>query len=137
MKLKSILTTLLIFSLLSLHAQDTTQQNFTNALAEITSMLSGTQPLDFERATFITENAYHENTIAYEDYQSALDIHTSLIAQLIQANDKQDDWKQYQKTIAGIPLETDEQTRENYRKALANWAIFTYLTDTVTLNRVC
>jgi hypothetical protein len=64
MKLKSILTSILIFSLLSLQAQDITQQNFTQALEELTSMLQGTQPLDFERAVFITENAYHDNTIA-------------------------------------------------------------------------
>jgi HNH/Endo VII superfamily nuclease toxin with a HHH motif len=134
MKIKALLPVILFLVSLQLHGQqDTTQQHFSKALEELTSMLSGTQPLDFERAVFITENAYRDNAIRYEDYQAALGIHSSIIGQLIKANTK-DDWKQYRKVTMGFPMETEEQTQENYRKALANWAIFTYLTDTVMLN---
>ena len=93
-------------------------------------MLEGTQPLDYERAVFITENAFHDNQYTYESYRSALDLHSAIIERLMQANSGHD-WQQFKKTSLGIPLETDAETQEKYRKALANWAIFTYLTDTL------
>ena len=134
MKTKILLPVILLLVSLQLHAQqDSIKQNFPKAMEEISSILQGTQPLDFERAVFITENAYRDNAIRYEDYQAALDIHIGIIKQLIKANDNHD-WKKFQKTSLGIPLETDEQTQEKYWKALANWAIYTYLTDTVKIS---
>jgi hypothetical protein len=132
MKSKIFTSIILFFLVLHLHAQDTARHNFSNAFQEISSMLDGKQPLDFERAVFITENAYRDNVIDYQDFKTTLDIHASIIARLIKAYDKAD-WKKYQPVSMGIPMETDEETKENYRKALANWAIYTYLTDTTKL----
>lgn len=134
MKTKILLPFLLFLSALTIQAQqDSTQQHFTHALAEISSMLEGIQPLDFERAVFVTENAYRVNAVSYQDFKASLDIHSSIIEKLIKANAKED-WKKYQPVSMGIPMETDEETKENYRKALANWAIYTYLTDTTKIN---
>jgi hypothetical protein len=129
-----LISFLLFLSVLTLQArQDSTQLHFKNAQQEIFAMLDGQQPVDFERAVFITENAYRSNTINYEDFKASLDIHASIIDKLIKANAK-DEWKKYQKVSLGILMETDEQIKENYRKALANWAIYTYLTDTTKIN---
>ena len=52
------------------------KQPFHQVYEEVSTMLQGTQPLDFERAVFITENAHRDNTIRYEDYKAAPDIHS-------------------------------------------------------------
>jgi Restriction endonuclease fold toxin 5 len=133
MKAKILIPLLLVLSVFTLPAQDSARFHFQKAFEELSSMLEGKQPLDFERAVFITENAYRDNLIDYQDFKTTLDIHASIIGQLIKANDK-GDWKKYQPVSMGIPMETDEGTKENYRKALANWAIYTYLTETTKIN---
>lgn len=130
MKLKFVLPLLFAFSALALKAQDT-HQNFQQAYQEISAMLEGKQPLNFEKAVFLTENAYHDNAISNGDFKAVLDAHSTVIEQLIKANDK-NDWKQFLKG-RDVTVERENQAKELYRKALANWAIFTYLTDTVTL----
>ena len=71
--------------------------------------------------------------MAYEDFKSVLDIHTGIIEQLIKTNDMHD-WKQFVRGNRGVTPEMELQIKERYRKALANWAIFTYLTDTLNVN---
>lgn len=132
MKIKIIIPLLLAFSVCSLKAQNKSNQHFRQAFEEITAMLEGKQPLDFERAVFITENAYRENSFQYEDFKSALDVHSGIIEQFIKANDKYD-WKQFVRGNMGIAPDMEIEAKERYRKALANWAIFTYLTDTLTV----
>jgi hypothetical protein len=132
MKAKHITSLFLVmlFSTITLKAQqDSSKMYFQQAFNELTEMLEGKNPLSFERAIFITENAYRGNSISYTDFQAALDIHGSVIEQLIKANDNYD-WKKLRGLSMGIPTQTDEQAKETYRKALANWAIYTYLTDT-------
>lgn len=132
MKVKILIPLLLIFSVLVLKAQDISKQNFQQAFEEISAMLAEKQPLDFERAVFITENAYRENSFQHEDFKSALDVHSSIIEQFIKANDKYD-WKQFVRGNMGIAPDMEIEAKERYRKALANYAIFTYLTDTLTV----
>ena len=98
---------------------------FYSAKAEIENMLSGKIPLDYERAIFVIENAYWGNAISYFEYKRALDIHTERILNLMQNNNIID--KQvFQRNI----LYTETEQKEQYRKLLANWAIYKYLTDT-------
>lgn len=132
MKHKILIPLLLIFSVLTLKAQDISKQNFQQAYQEISSMLEGKQPLDFEKAVFLTENAYRDNSLTYEDFKAALDVHSTLIGQLIKNNDIHD-WKQFVRGNMGIAPDMEVEAKERYRKALANYAIFTYLTDTLTI----
>lgn len=132
MKHKILIPLLLIFSVLTLKAQDISKQNFQQAYQEIVSMLEGKQPLDFEKAVFLTENAYRDNSLTYEDFKAALDVHSTLIGQLIKNNDIHD-WKQFVRGNMGIAPDMEVEAKEKYRKALANYAIFTYLTDTLTI----
>lgn len=133
MKCKILFSFLLFFSVYMLKAQELSKQDFQQAYQKISAMLEGKQPLDFEKAVFLTENAYRDNAIVYEYFKAALDVHSKIIEQLIKANDKHD-WKQFVRGNRGATAEMEAQVKERYRKALANWAIFTYLTDTLTFN---
>jgi hypothetical protein len=132
MKAKIIIPLLVILSICSLKAQEVPSQHFRQAFEEISAMLEGKQPLDFEKAVFITENAYRDNSLNYEDFKSALNVHSAIIEQFIKANDKYD-WKQFVRGNMGIAPDMEIEAKERYRKALANYAIFTYLTDTLTV----
>jgi hypothetical protein len=133
MKTKTLLPFLLLISVFTLKAQNTPKQNFQQAYQQISSMLQGTQPLDFEKAVFLTENAYSDDSISYGDFKTALDVHSTIIEQLIKNNDTHD-WKEFVRDIRWITPEREAQAKERYRMALANWAIFTYLTDTLNIN---
>lgn len=132
MKAKIIIPLVFILSICSLKAQEAHSQHFRQAFEEISAMLDGKQPLDFEKAVFITENAYRDNSLNYEDFKSALNVHSAIIEQFIKANDKYD-WKQFVRGNMGIAPDKEIEAKERYRKALANYAIFTYLTDTLTV----
>lgn len=98
---------------------------FISAKQEIENMLSGKTPLSFERAVFLTENAYYNNQLTEKQYTEAIDFHIANIQTLIKANrtktasDFQNDLRSWAATKAA-----------NYETALANYCIFTYLTDT-------
>jgi hypothetical protein len=132
MKAKIIIPLLVILSICSLEAQEVPSQHFPQAFEEISAMLEGKQLLDFEKAVFLTENAYRDNSLNYEDFKSALNVHSAIIEQFIKANDKYD-WRQFVRGNMGIAPDMEIEAKERYRKALANWAIFSYLTDTLTV----
>ena len=132
MKHKILIPFLLIFLVSMLNAQDISKQHFQQAYQEISSMLEGKQPLDFEKVVFLTENAYRDNAISHADFKAALDVHSAIIELLFKTNDKYD-WKQFVRGNMGIAPDMEIEAKERYRKALANWAIFTYLTDTLTV----
>lgn len=106
------------------------KQYYYDAKIEIENMLSGKIPLDYERAVFITENAYLSNKINYFVYRKTIDIYVENIKKLAETN-RNESVQNFKATI----LETEEQKREKYNNLLYNWAIYTYITDTVyTLN---
>ncbi len=115
---------------------DTSEIAFQQALAEIKSMLEGKQPLHFEKALFVSENAFYNNAYSYEEFSLTVEAHAYLIQRLIAANDRTDslDFSTkmdfHQKVDITTLVYTEEEKKELYRKALANWAIFTYMTDT-------
>jgi hypothetical protein len=124
-----ITTLLIVLGIFNLSAQN--QQHFQQAFDEISAMLEGKQPLDFERAVFLTENAYRDNEILYNDFKATLDIHAAIIEEIIIANDKHD-WKQFVRGSMGSQ-EMEAQAKEFYQQALTNYSIYTYLTDTIKL----
>lgn len=97
---------------------------FNSAKQELNDMLIGKTPMDYERAIFIIEDAYWENKNDYSYYQSILDFHTENILRIISA--KNDEAQKFKPTL----LETEEQKQAKYDKAITNWAIFSYITDT-------
>lgn len=120
----------------------TTQDLYEFAFEHLKDMLEGNDSIDFEKAIFITENVYYRNRIKYNDYLRVLDYHTKRINALIAANDKSAsmDFKVYanfrERGLSYTSLRyTESEKRELYRKALTNWAIFTYLTDTLSFSK--
>ena len=115
---------------------DSSKIHFENAFQEVKEMLEETKALDFQRAVFITENAYHDNVYSYEAFQQTIENNLYLITQLINANNKSDtfDFNVKVKQNGRFNIDeiryTPEQKRELYNKVLTNWAIFTYITDT-------
>lgn len=121
---------------------DSTKIYFDNALQEVKEMLEGSRPLDFQRAVFVTENAYHENNYSYKSFERAIKNHIYYINQLIRANNKSDSIdfnvkvnKNGRFNIDEIRY-TPEQKKELYNNVVANWSIFTYLTDTTAFGSV-
>lgn len=98
---------------------------FYSAKEELNNMLSGKTPISYEKAIFIIENAYWGNQISYTDFQSQLDLHTKNIQTIIEANRNEVD-QNFKPSL----LESVEHKKVVYEKALANWAIFSYITDT-------
>lgn len=100
---------------------------FYQAKAEIERMLNGEIPLSYERAVFLTENAYWGNRVDEQSYTSVLDYHTLNILMLAETN--RDTTRTYKPTL----IKTIRQQQEDYNHLLLNWAIYTYMTDTTAI----
>ena len=82
------ITILTVFALLSTFAQsannitDSSKAAFYSALDTLQNMLEGKDSLNYEKAVFITENAYYDNKLSYERFQKSLDFHSNIIKEL-------------------------------------------------------
>jgi hypothetical protein len=99
------------------------------AKQELENMLEGKSTLSYERAIYLIENAYWDNQIDSNQYTKALDYSTDMIRDIFASNTAK------QKVIRSENLWDDlKEYRirdKGYReKALTNWSIFTYMTDT-------
>lgn len=109
---------------------------FDEAFLELKDQVEGKQEPDFERAVFISENPYWNNTYSFARFQKVIDNHLLFIQRLIAANDQSNSIDFSVKVNANGRFNideiryTEEEKRELYHKALSNWAIFTYITDT-------
>ena len=124
-----LLTILLQATIFATNGIDNLQvqkQCFSEAKAELENMLSGKSPLDYERAVFVTENAYWNNAVDYANFESIIDIYVNNIKILTEINRKEQNFK-------ATLTESVEQQQEAYNNLLYNWAIYTYLTDTITI----
>lgn len=111
-------------------------ENYELAFEELKAMLEGTKEANFERAVFISENPYYGNKYSYEEFQRDIEFHLFFVQKLIELNDKSDSMDFNVKVNQYGRFNMDEirhlpgEKEELYRKALSNWAIFTYITDT-------
>lgn len=118
---------------------DSSKIHFENTFNELKEMLEEKTSPNFERAVFISENAYQDNKYSYQNFQNGIDVHLYCIKKLIEANNKSDSIDFNVKVNANGRFKMDDirylpkEKKELYRKALTNWAIFTYLTDTTFL----
>ncbi len=106
------------------------KERYEAARLELTAMLNGNAPLSYERAIYLIENAYWEDRIDSTMFRAAIDRNTAVIRDMIASNhvtptqtpstDFWADLRQYRDKDKGY-----------FDKAVINWAIFTYMTDTV------
>lgn len=87
-----------------------TTNPFQIAVDEMTEMLNGTKPLSFKRAVFLTENAYYGGKLNWTEFCNDIDNVKIKINQMIVAKKLQS------------------------FKTAGNWAIFTYMTDSIPEN---
>lgn len=80
------------------------------AVDEISEMLNGQRPLSFKRAVFLTENAYYNGTLNWEQFCNDIDQIKVVINRMIVAKGLQ-----------------------KYKTA-GNWAIFSYMTEKIPEN---
>jgi|GEM_PF-5814413 len=121
---QAILFLLYMLPLMSIAQFDFQREAFYNAKKELSGILTGELPINYERAIFVMENAYWGNKIDYDAYEQRLDEHTMNIIQIIQAN------RDTNRIFKSDLRETAEQKRHQYEQLLVNWAIYQYMTDT-------
>ncbi|MCC8144990.1 MAG: hypothetical protein LIO93_00830 [Bacteroidales bacterium] len=86
------------------------QEYFDRAIDEIEQMLRGEKTLSFKRAVYLVENAYYEGKINWEDYNKEISRIKPVLDKMI-----------------------DDRNLRQYKTA-GNWAIFTYMTDSIPEN---
>lgn len=95
-------------------AQETTKQTiaelYQTAAKEMTQMLNGQKPLSFKRAVFLSENAYYGGKLNWTEFCNDIDKAKNKINQMIVSRNLQ------------------------RFKTAGNWAIFTYMTDSIPEN---
>ena len=107
-------------------------------------MFDGRQPINFEKAVYFSESPFLDNKISYNEFCEAIEAHIYFIKQLIKANDKEAA-KNFSTIINTHTLifndndirYTEAEKRDLYRRTLANWAIFKYITDTTSFSIMC
>lgn len=115
----------------------TTKDIYEVAYEDLKDMLEGRTEADFELAVFISENPYHNGKYNYVGFQNSINKQLEIIKGMIAANDKSStmDFNAYVNENGRFKLSDirymPEEKKSMYLKNLSNWAIFTYLTDTV------
>ena len=90
--------------------EDAISKNYEKAYLEIEQMLRGDKPIDFKKAIFLAENAYHNNTLYYQNFDNQI------------------------KTIAQKCKQMIAKKGLGKDKTAANWAVFTYMTEKIAEN---
>jgi len=108
MQLVAIL--LLMVVVLNGYGQNNHKQLYQKAFDEQYRMLRGEISVDFKRAVFLTENAYHKGALNYNDFTDEIARTGVLLRNLIRY-----------KGFSGY-------------KTAGNWAVFSYMTDSLPIN---
>ncbi len=89
-------------------------------------MLTGKEPLSYEQAIVLTENAYWGNSADIERFRHTIDFHAAHIRAM---TDAARDYSNF--NFNNTFFETEEQKKLWYEEALINKSIFSYITDTI------
>ena len=100
---------------------DSSKVSYYKAYDELKNMLEGKETLNYEKAVFITENAYHNNYFNYKDFKRLIDFHASIINAY--AKDVRTSYKEKYKGLRSFE-------QQFFKSNTDNWAIFKYITDT-------
>jgi hypothetical protein len=83
---------------------------YKQAFNEQLQMLKGQKPIDFKRAVFLTENAYYKGQLNYQTFCNGIAATGQQLKELIK-----------------------QRGLQNYKTA-GNWAVFSYMTDSLPIN---
>ncbi len=104
---------------------DKEKEAFYFAKQQLENMLLGRDSLDYEKAVFITENAYYNNQLNAEKFYDRLSVYSNLIDEVAKnkLTKTENDFK-------SDLIETKYVKFKRYESKVKNWAIFKFLTDT-------
>jgi RHS repeat-associated protein len=114
------------------------KERYEQAFNDLKAMLDGKAEPDFELAVFLSENPYHNGRFTYQAFQQSINEQINVVRGIIAANDHSDTMNfdahvnQYGSFNLADLRYLPKDKKELYRKALSNWAVFKYLTDTIT-----
>lgn len=121
-----ILTGIILLLGFNLHSQNEEEREcFYFAKNQIENMLKGNEPLSYEKAIFVTENAYYSNNLNAEKFYDRLTVYSHLIEEI--ASKKQN---KSEKDFKADYIESCETKLKRYNNKVLNWAIYKFLTDT-------
>lgn len=110
--MKQTLATILVILTVVLNstAQTDTTKFYKEAFAEQLQMLKGQKPISFKRAVFLTENAYYKGQLNYQTFCNNITTTGQQLKALIK-----------------------QRSLDKFKTA-GNWAVFTYMTDSLPVN---
>jgi|GEM_PF-1510334 len=120
-----IMATILLLNVQSFASDSLARSYFYDAKVKLENMLNGQAPLSYEDAIYYIENAWWEDRIDYKAYKKVLDHHTANIKSIIEAN--RDQSRMNPKRDC---LQSKGEKIALYEKALSNYAIYQYMTQT-------
>ena len=110
--MKQTITTLILIltSVLVSTGQISSKKYYQDAFTEQLQMLKGQKLLDFKRAVFLTENAFYNGQLNYQTFCTTISNTGQKLKELI------------------------KQRGLDKFKTASNWAVFTYMTDSLSIN---
>lgn len=111
--MNKLITTLTFFcfgTLLTLGQTADPKTIYKQAFSEQLQMLKGQKTIDFKRAVFLTENAFHKGQLNYQTYCNGITSTGQQLKELIK-----------------------QRGLQNYKTA-GNWAVFSYMMDSLAIN---
>jgi hypothetical protein len=127
MKLQIIFLLAIVFTF-NVNAQNTdaSKQYFQDAKTQLENMLSDKEKPNYEKAVFTIENAWYENQVDKVSFDEAMNKHLEAIRELIKNNYDEKAIKQKPNLLI-----TQQEIKNQYKQALTNWAIYTYITSPI------
>ncbi len=84
MNMRKIKLTLLLFLIgLIGYGQENFEKYFQQAVDEITDMLQDKKPVSFKRAVFLTENAYYDGKLDWNEFCYQIDTISNIINEVV------------------------------------------------------
>ncbi len=106
------------------------KDNFVKARHTLEQMLVGEKELNYEEAIYTIENAYGDNQLSAAQYHSSINRHVGNLRNIIAAN-RGKIIDNYNPDILLSAMQSKEDRAKKNKDLLANWAIYSYLTDTL------
>jgi len=113
MKIKQLIAFVIVLSYSSINAQNK-ERIYENTFNLVDSMLTGTKPINFQQAVYLTENAYFDNQLDKAAFDDAVSFNTSICRGI----------------IASGNIQYPEKDKE---RATAQCAVFVYMTDSIPI----
>lgn len=101
------------------------KQYFQEAKLQLESMLNGKEKPNYEKAIYIIENAWYSNKVDKQNFEHVMNHHIKVIQKMINNSYNEKDITQRPSLLI-----SQQEIIQQYKQALANYAIYNYITNT-------